>query len=740
MAGPDTTDQPDRSTAIRRQLSLILASPAFSRSQRSSQLLSYCVEQALRQESPSLNEYTIATEVFGRAESFDPRIDSLVRVEATRLRQRLQVYYESASPDDLIEIKLVPGSYLPLFHQRTAGPSVPPRRGFPPWWVAAAAAIAIVFTLAVFRGIGKPHQGKPERFHVLRRLDIPGEVLLFPALSPHAAQVFFASNRGGGEFRIWKQNWNGEAAQVLTPPGSKSYAVDVSPDGKWIAYWSSRHGGSIYQQSSSGGEELLVAAGGRSPAFSPDSRQILYWSADSNSGFGKAFTSSVTPGVHDREPRAIASDFDDAHDPQWTPDGRILLCGTLETNVPEMEHDLWVVGASGGTSPVKTGILHFLQARKIELHPAVLPTRFHFYKGSLVFAGMHQGRSGVYLLPLTAEWRPAGEPVLLHDASLAAVAPHVREGFISFSVIERNLDIWSIPLSPDGRSSGPVKRLTAGAREKFFPCLSQDGSRLHYVAWGPPDFEIRRKDLPTGVESAIYQSADARMMRCTADGAKLYFRTLIGGFPSRQAILQLTAADGKVVTVCEDCGTPTSVSPRGEFVAFETGSRVARIGVVETKSRIKREILQHPHHATLSARLSPDNSWIAFELDRQPDGKRILIAPFRGLQVIPEKEWIPITAEGTSSFEPAWGPAGDRLYFLSERAGSRDLWMQRLDSRTKKPVGGAQQIHPFRNPQLSPLSNSQYATRYIGLNVAPGQALLTLSELAGSIELMRGDP
>lgn len=110
-------------------------------------------------------------------------------------------------------------------------------------------------------------------------------------------------------------------------------------------------------------------------------------------------------------------------------------------------------------------------------------------------------------------------------------------------------------------------------------------------------------------------------------------------------------------------------------------------------------------------------------------------APFRGLSEVAEGEWWPLTTAG-ASFEPAWGPASDRIYFLSDRSGSRNLWMQRVDAAARKLVGDAQLIQRFRNSKLTPLSYSDLATRYIGLTISRNQALLTLSELGGDIELL----
>src|SRR5665213_1538221 len=68
-----------------------------------------------------LKEYLIGLEVFNRQESFDPRVDSIVRVEARRLRAKLDEYYQTEGRDDEILIELRKGSYIPLFEYRRAG-------------------------------------------------------------------------------------------------------------------------------------------------------------------------------------------------------------------------------------------------------------------------------------------------------------------------------------------------------------------------------------------------------------------------------------------------------------------------------------------------------------------------------------------------------------------------------------------------------------------------------------------
>jgi hypothetical protein len=82
-------------------------------------LLRYLADHAVRHPGTALKEYQIATEVFGRPADFDPHLDSLVRVQAGRLRSKIAEYYSSEGPDDPIVVELPKGTYSLAFHPAT---------------------------------------------------------------------------------------------------------------------------------------------------------------------------------------------------------------------------------------------------------------------------------------------------------------------------------------------------------------------------------------------------------------------------------------------------------------------------------------------------------------------------------------------------------------------------------------------------------------------------------------------
>lgn len=111
---------------IRSQLDRILRSRAFIQSHRIRRFLQFVVEESLLGQHHRLKEYLIGLEVFDRRETFDPRVDSIVRVEARRLRNKLEEYYRAEGREDQLYILLRKGSYIPVFEHRNASGGIGP--------------------------------------------------------------------------------------------------------------------------------------------------------------------------------------------------------------------------------------------------------------------------------------------------------------------------------------------------------------------------------------------------------------------------------------------------------------------------------------------------------------------------------------------------------------------------------------------------------------------------------------
>lgn len=116
-----SAEPPVAAEKIRKHLRLVLAHGEFSASPQLAAFLSYIVEQKLCGAEDRIKAYTIATEALGRPPSFDAQIDPIVRVQARRLRQTLQVYYADPAADDSIRIGLPVGGYIPEIRETGRG-------------------------------------------------------------------------------------------------------------------------------------------------------------------------------------------------------------------------------------------------------------------------------------------------------------------------------------------------------------------------------------------------------------------------------------------------------------------------------------------------------------------------------------------------------------------------------------------------------------------------------------------
>jgi TolB-like protein len=148
--------------AARLELEKVVASPMLVNSAQLCRFLRYLVETTLAGETGSIKENLLGTDVFERGIRFDPRTDPVVRVEARRLRSKLEEYYASLGAADEVIIRIPKGSYVPTF-ERGAGvagaettdqPAAAPRKRR--WAILAAVAGTVVLASVLFwvKGVG----------------------------------------------------------------------------------------------------------------------------------------------------------------------------------------------------------------------------------------------------------------------------------------------------------------------------------------------------------------------------------------------------------------------------------------------------------------------------------------------------------------------------------------------------------------------------------------------------------
>ena len=191
---------------IRAQLRRIVEYPQFAKSPRLRAFLEYVVEESLAGRASRIKALTVGQAVFDGDENFDPQANTIVRVEAGRLRRRLSQYYLTAGQDDAIVIDMPKGSYTPVFKRNVSATSgtdaegpearhaairADGRRRSTAFWAGALIAV-LALTGWWFFGQGKS-SGLPEETPTTEQIAVPSgtaliAVLPFEAVSGDAVE------------------------------------------------------------------------------------------------------------------------------------------------------------------------------------------------------------------------------------------------------------------------------------------------------------------------------------------------------------------------------------------------------------------------------------------------------------------------------------------------------------------------------------------------------------------------
>ena len=174
-------------TEWRELLLRVASAPRFQKSKRLRELLLYLGERSLQDPAYVLREQEIGVDVFGRRADYDTSHDTLVRVQVSQLRKKLQEHFSDEGRDEPLIIEIPKGNYAPVFRPRaellestTAPPYLPlqapapaPRRNM---FLAGIAAGAVAMGLAwwIFSAVRQP-AGAPSVNALWRQLFANGQ-------------------------------------------------------------------------------------------------------------------------------------------------------------------------------------------------------------------------------------------------------------------------------------------------------------------------------------------------------------------------------------------------------------------------------------------------------------------------------------------------------------------------------------------------------------------------------------
>jgi TolB-like protein len=154
------------SQEIRAELEKVVNSQALAGSDQLKRLLRVVVDRTLIGKADSVKEYTLGVEALGRPEDFDPKTDPIVRVQARRLRSKLEEYYAAEGATDAVVIRIPKGGYVPSFQSNATRPR---------WWIGLGVAAAVVIVGLVGWAVLKVTPVDPTSIAVLPIRNLTGD-------------------------------------------------------------------------------------------------------------------------------------------------------------------------------------------------------------------------------------------------------------------------------------------------------------------------------------------------------------------------------------------------------------------------------------------------------------------------------------------------------------------------------------------------------------------------------------
>ncbi len=609
---------------IRRELQRITTSPEFADADRLVRFLGFVVEEALVGRGALLKESVIGVEVFGRDPDYDPKVDPVVRVQARRLRTKLDEYYQ-ANPPDGVRIALPKGGYVPEFVP-VEEPSVPAE----PEDHAVVEAIPAAAIPTV--GVGVPiRPARHSRF------------LLASAVAVIvAAGVAVLALRGGRP--------NPPGVRLFTAYPNRQANPAFSPDGMTIAFsWGGNDGDNvdIYVQrldADSPRRLTTSTAVERRPAWMPDGQRVSFLRDDEPGKFSVAVV-SVLDGS-ERILAHIQANTDEPPSLQWSSDGKRLY--TAERASPAEPLRIVEIAIDSGTRRILTNPPPGTPGdNEVALSPDGKSIAFR----RATEAAIHS----VYVQPVNG----GASRLLMQDTSGVVGCAWTRDGraVIVSARHEATLrSLWQFPV--DGGS--PV-RLTDPTEDAYYPAVSpRDGT----IAYAAPYLNetIYRIDLDAAAPARRIIASNLRdsCPHYSPDGRRIAFRS------TRTGADELWVADGEGGSPARltNFGGPVTGnarwSPDGQFLALDSRSHGnADVFVLPSGGGTPRRMTQDSSNEVLPS-YSADGKWIYFASDRTANWQ-IWKLPAEG------GEARQVTLNG--GFAPLESPDGQWVYYTKRDSG-----------------------------------------------------------------------
>lgn len=222
---------------------------------------------------------------------------------------------------------------------------------------------------------------------------------------------------------------------------------------------------------------------------------------------------------------------------------------------------------------------------------------------------------------------------LADDGPLLLQKPTLSKTHIVFSYAG---DLWSVP-----RQGGDAVRLTSAPGNETDPVFSPDGTRIAFTGEYDGNVDVFVMPASGGEPKRLtWHPAADRVLGWTPDGKRIIFSSARAAYSRFAEMFTVPAEGGIVEKLPFPCGYEASMSPDGQWIAYEP---IGRAFTMWKKYR-----------GGMTARI-----WLAR---------------------LSDSSVTKVPRTNSNDFSPMW--AGDRVYFLSDRNGPATLFF--YDTKTKE--------------------------------------------------------
>jgi Tol biopolymer transport system component/DNA-binding winged helix-turn-helix (wHTH) protein len=540
------------------------------------------------------------------------------------------------------------------------------------WWRGRSAAVS------AWRG----PRAKSVQFTTSGGLDVT------PAFSPDGNLVAYASDKSGSfEIYVRPVEPGGREVQVTRDAG-QNVQPTWSPDGRTIAYYGARQRG-IYLVPALGGFPKQLTTFGCEPRWSPDGKWIAFrsggfvslvppdtapplgsrlWLVPASGGQPRQLTDSTAPsGTH-----GMAS---------WSPDGSRVVFLSFQPQAAVLS----VATADGKLAPP------LKSTRAGHTSPVFSPDGRWIYSGCLLTQATE---FGICRTPVsggeTSEIFWTGM-MLPRDLT---VSPDGRRLAYSLAMMSSNL--WSMPITPDGRSNGaPAILIDDSSHRNTFPAISPDGKHIAFNARRRGAFADIFVMGPDGHREQLTNHVATDIMPSwSPDGKAIFFTSARNGHTQ---LWRISLADGSetVVPTTSAVKMMARISPDGRWALYHQTDDW-RLSTWKTSLDTGQRVRMTPSGESMGyPNWSRDGKWIALErVDL--DSTEVGIIPFEG------GAYRKLTKSPGLNWAHSWSPDSSKVAVAALRDGLWNLWWVGLNGEERRLTDYRSLRAYVRYPEWSP--------------------------------------